>query len=188
MLTFDRFAAESQAVTSVADLNRTMLVRYIEWLNAQQCADGRPWAIASRACVYGALRQLLRWLERCRPGLVGSIEFPFLPFPGRGSDRPPRATLSARQLRAILRACEEDIARMRTARESAAAQRAADRDIPGTLGWVLEQLDQRFGGIIPYHREAQRRGNYWLQAAVRRHGGAKQLGRYLYPRAVSLLP
>jgi hypothetical protein len=188
MLTFDRFAAESHAVMSVADLNRTMLVRYIEWLNAQQCADDRPWAISSRASVYGALRQLLRWLERCRPDLVGSIEYPFIPFPGKGSDRPARVTLSAHQLRAILRACEEDIARMRAARESAAAQRAADRDNPGTLGWVLEQLDRRFGGIIPDKREVERRGNYWLQAAVRRHGGAKQLGPYLYPRAVSLLP
>ena len=159
---------------SVADLNRTMLVRYIEWLNAQRCADGRPWAISSRAAAYSALHQLLRWLERCRPDLVGSIEYPFSPFPGRGTDRPPRATLSARHLRAILRACEEDIARMRTARESAAAQRAADRDKPGTLGWVLEQLDRRFGGVIPDRREVERRGNYRLQAAVRRHGGAKQ--------------
>jgi hypothetical protein len=188
VLTFDRFAAESHAVKSVADLNRTMLVRYIEWLNAQQCADGRPWAISHRGAVYSALRQLLRWLERCRPDLVGGIEYPFIPFPGKGSDRPPRATLSARQLRAILRACEEDIASMRAVRESAAAQRAADRDKPGTLGWVLEQIDQRFGGIIPDRREVERRGNYWLQAAVRHHGGAKQLGAHLYPRAVSLLP
>lgn len=188
MLTFDRFAAESQAVMSVADLNRTMLMRYIEWLNAQQCADGRPWAISSRATVYGALRQLLRWLERCRPDLVGGIEYPFIPFPGKGSDRPPRETLSARQLRAILRACEEDIAQMRAVREAAATERAADGDKPGTLGWVLEQIDQRCGGIIPHRCDVERRGNYWLQAAIRRYGGAKQLGVYLYPRAVSLLP
>ncbi len=188
VLTFDRFAAESQAVMSVADLNRTMLVRYIEWLNAQQCADGRPWAIASRGAAYSALHQLLRWLERCRPDLVGRIEYPFSPFPGRGTDRPPRATLSAHQLRAILRACEQDIARMRASRESAALQRAADGDKRGALGWVLEQIDQRCGGIIPDHRTVESRGNYWLQAAVRRFGGAKQLGVYLHPRAESLLP
>ena len=31
MLVFERFAAESGAVRSVADLNRTTVVRYIEW-------------------------------------------------------------------------------------------------------------------------------------------------------------
>ena len=66
ILPFARFAAESQSLRSVADLDRAMLVRYIEWLNAQRCADGRIWALTTQAAVYGALRQLLRWLERCR--------------------------------------------------------------------------------------------------------------------------
>ena len=77
---------------------------------------------------------------------------------------------------------------MRAARESAARQRAADADKPGTLGWVLEQIDQRHGGIIPDWRTTQASGNFWLQKAVRRYGGAKQLAPLLYPRAVSLLP
>lgn len=188
VLTFDRFATESGAVRSLADLERRMLLRYIEWLNSQQRADDAPWAISTRSAAYSALRQLLRWLERCRPDLVSRIDYPFTPFPGRGSDRPPRATPTARELRDILRACEADIAAVREVRASAAAQRAADGAKPGSLGWLLAEVDQRFGGIVPSSLELQRCGNHPLQLAVRRWGGAKQIEPCLYPRAVSLLP
>ena len=188
VLTFNHFATESGAARSLADLDRRMLLRYIEWLNARQRADGAPWAISTRSAAYSALRQLLRWLERCRPDLVSRIDYPFTPFPGRGSDRPPRATPTARELRAILRACEVDIAAVREVRASAAAQRAADGDKPGSLGWLLVEVDRRFGGIVPSSLELQRCGNHPLQLAVRRWGGAKQIEPCLYPRAVSLLP
>ncbi|HET9820277.1 MAG TPA: hypothetical protein VFQ16_00485 [Burkholderiaceae bacterium] len=188
VLTFNRFAVESGAVSSLASLDRQLLVRYIEWLNAQRRADGTPWAISTRASTYGALRQLLRWLERCRPDLVDRIEHPFTPFPGRGSDRPRRATLTARELRAILQACEVEIAALRQLRASAAEQRAADGDKPGSLGWLLAEVDRRFHGIVPSKLELDRRGNHRMQAAVRRWGGAKQIEPFLYPRAVSLLP
>lgn len=188
VLTFNRFAAESGAIRSLADLDRRMLLRYIEWLNAQQRIDGTPWAISSRSCCYGALRQLLRWLERCRPDLIDRIDHPSAPFPGRGSDRPPRATLTARELRTLLRACEADITALRTARASAAMQRTADADKPGSLGWLLVEVDRRFGGIMPSAVELERCGNHPLQKAVRRWGGAKQIEPYLYPRSVSLLP
>ena len=188
VLIFNRFAAESGAVRSLADLDRCMLVRYIEWLNAQRRADGTPWAVSTRANTYGALRQLLRWLERCRPDLVDRIDHPFAPFPGRGRDTPPRATLTARELRAILRACEADIAAMREMRASAAAQRAVDGGKAGSLGWLLAEVDRRFGGIMPSRLDLEQHGNHQLQIAVRRWGGAKQIEPYLYPRAVSLLP
>jgi hypothetical protein len=56
------------------------------------------------------------------------------------------------------------------------------------LGWLLAEVDRRFGGIVPSKLELDRRGNHRLQAAVRRWGGAKQIEPFLYPRAVSLLP
>ena len=40
ILPFARFAAESQSLRSVADLDRAMLVRYIEWLNASALVRG----------------------------------------------------------------------------------------------------------------------------------------------------
>ena len=98
-----------------------------------------------------------------------SIDYPFIPFPGKGRDRPPRATLSPQQLRAILRACEEDIAAMRAARESAARLRVSEGDKPGTLGWVLTQIEERYGGIIPDRYTIEHKGNFWLQQIGRAH-------------------
>lgn len=188
MLTFNRFAAESGGIASLPDLGRVMLVRYIEWLNLQRRTDGSPWTLATRAAVYGSLRRLLQWLERCRPDLVGAIAYPFSPFPGRDRATLPRATPSAAELRAILHACEAEIATMRAARAAAAAQRAIDSGTPGSLAWFLDQVDCRFGGIVPSALELERPGNHSLKLALQRSGGVRQIEPLLYPRAVSLLP
>ena len=188
MLTFNRFATESGAIASLPDLGRVMLVRYIEWLNRQRRADGSPWTLSTRAAVYGSLRRLLQWLERCRPDAVGAIEYPYSPFPGRGRATLPRATPSAAELRAILHACEAEIAKMRAARDAAAVQRATVDGTPGSLGWLLDQVDRRFGGIMPSALELERPGNHALKLALQRSGGARQIEPLLYPRAVSLLP
>ena len=90
-VTVEHIAYHTAAVAR--GLDRAMLVRYIEWLNAQRCADGRIWALTTQAAVYGALRQLLRWLERCRPDLITSIDYPFSPFPNKAAARASRSTL-----------------------------------------------------------------------------------------------
>ncbi|WP_435477488.1 hypothetical protein [Variovorax sp. ZT5R36] len=186
--TFDRFACESGSPAGLADLHRDLLVRYIEWLNAQRRPDGQPWAKSSRAGAYTALRKLLQWLERCRPGVIHSIEYPFNPFPWRNRDTPPRSKMPAHELRAILRACEADIAQMRNAREAATAQRVADSGKPGTLGWLLQHVDRHCGGIIPTARELSRAGQHAVNRTLSRLGGLKQVEPCLYPRAESLLP
>lgn len=188
ILTFNRFATESGAIASLPDLGRVILVRYIEWLKLQRCADGRPWTLSTRAAAYGSLSRLLQWLERCRPDLVGTIEFPYSPFPGRGRDSLPRVTPSAGELRAILHACEAEIAKMRAARDAAAVQRVTVDCTPGSLGWLLDQVDRRFSGIMPSALELERPGNHALKLALQRSGGARQIEPLLYPRAVSLLP
>ena len=188
ILTFNRFATESGAIASLPDLGRVILVRYIEWLNLQRCADGRPWTLSTRAAAYGSLSRLLQWLERCRPDLVDTIEFPYSPFPGRGRNSLPRVTPSAGELRAIFHACEAEIAKMRAARDAAAVQRVTVDCTPGSLGWLLDQVDRRFSGIMPSALELERPGNHALKLALQRSGGARQIEPLLYPRAVSLLP
>jgi hypothetical protein len=131
---FDRFACETGAITGLVDLHRGLLARYIEWLNAQCRPSGKPWTKSTRSVVYSSLRRLLQWLERCRPGVIASIEYPFNPFPWKNRDTPPPRSLPARELRAILRACEADIAQIRAMREAANAQRAATDGTLNTLG------------------------------------------------------
>ncbi len=186
--TFARFARESGAVGGVGDLHRDLLVRYIEWLNGQCRADGRPWTKACRARTYTTLRTLLQWLERCRPGLIASIEYPFNPFPWRNRDEQPRSAIPPGELRAILKACEADIAAMRARREAATTQPSAADETLGTLAGLLQHLDRHFGGIVPSRRELARPDRHPLRLALARFGGMKQVEPYLYPRAESLLP
>jgi len=181
---FARFACESGAVGSVAGLDRDLLVRYVEWLNGQCRADGRPWTKACRARPYTTLRTLLQWLERCRPGLIASIEYPFNPFPWRNRDEQPRSAIPPEALRAILKACEADIAEMRAKREAVTTQPSAAEETLGTLAGLLQHLERHFGGIVPRTHELA----YPVRSALARFGGMKQVEPYLYPRAESLLP
>ncbi len=186
--TFARFARESGAVGGVADLHRDLLVRYIEWLNGQCRADGRPWTKACRARAYTTLRTLLRWLERCHPGLIASIEYPFNPFPWRNRDGQPRGAIPPGELRALLKACEADIAEMRARREAATTQPSAADETLDTLAGLLQHLHRHFGGIVPGQRELASPDQRPVRLALARCGGVKQVEPYLYPRAESLLP
>ena len=186
--TFERFVSESGAVKNLADVHGSMLMRYVEWLNAQCRPTGQPWTKSSRASALTTLRKLLQWIERCRPGTLGSIEYPFNPFPWRNRDARPRNKMPAGELRALLQACEADIARIRTGRDAAATQRIAETGKPGTLGWLLEEVDQRWGGIVPSWLELSRTGQYSVRLALSRFGGLNQVEPCLYPRAESLLP
>jgi hypothetical protein len=186
--TFVRFAHESGAPESLAGFDRELLGRYVEWLNSRCRADGRPWTIACRARTYTTLRTLLQWLERCRPGRIPSIEYPFNPFPWRNRDGQPRTPIPPCELGAILRACEADIAEMRTRREAATAERSAAEDTLDTLAGLLQYLDRHFGGIVPPTHELVHPSRRPLRLALARFGGAKQVEPYLYPHAESLLP
>jgi hypothetical protein len=83
---FGRFNQETRAAKSLADLQGDILVRYVEWLNARRTARGAPLGKATRSSTYTSLHKLLQWLVRCRPGLVGCIDWPINPFPWRNRD------------------------------------------------------------------------------------------------------
>lgn len=182
--TFDRFVRETQAVHGLSDVNGAMLVRYVEWLNIQCKLDGTPWTKSGRAGPYSTLRKLLQWIERCRPGVIASIEYPFNPFPWRNRDASAREKMPARELRAILHACEADIAQIRAGRLAAGSQRATHGNTPGTLGWLLEYVDRHCGGIVPLSCELMRP----VSKALAQFGGLRQVEPCLYPRGELLVP
>ncbi len=190
--TFGRFVAESRAIGGLADVHRELLVRYVEWLNAQRRPSGKPWTKSSKSGAYTALRKLLQWLQCCRPGVLGDVQYPFNPFPWRNRDTAGHPKLQAEDLRATLKACERDIAQLRALRETAHQERAAahatDADPVKTLGGLLECIDRRYGGIVPAAKVLSRRGHHPVWRGLAKHGGAKRVEPYLYPRAASLLP
>ena len=185
---FCRFVDETAAVVSLADLHGDLLMRYVEWLNSRRRSNGRPWAKSSRASVYSTLRVMLQWLERCRPDLLGGIEYPFSPFPWRNRDARPVPTMSARALGALLKACEKDINDIRARRRAADAQRVGGDGSLSTLGGLLDHIDRNCGGIVPPARELSVAGQYATQQALARFGGLKGVEPCLYPRLEALVP
>jgi hypothetical protein len=141
---FARFVAETHAVQGLADVRSELLARYIEWLNAQRGQDGEPWSKATRYSTYTTLRTLLRWVQRCRPEVLGEIEFPYNPFAWKNRDSRRVEKLSAQTLRAILKACEQDITRVRavrvTANQEMAAASSSEIDSISTRGGLLQVL------------------------------------------------
>jgi hypothetical protein len=189
---FGRFVAETQAVGSLRDVRRELLLRYIEWLNTQRGRDGEPWSKGTRYSTYTSLRTLLQWLQRCRPGLLEEIEFPFNPFPWKNRDVRRIGKLPAQELRAILKACEQDIADLRAMREKAeqamALARASSTGSISTLGGLLQSIVDRHGGIMPPWTTISGPGYASFRRALRKCGGGKHIRLCLYPRAESLLP
>jgi len=186
--TFARFVAETRAVSSLNDIDSVMLVRYIEWLNRQIGHNGTPWRAVTRSSAYYTLRTLLRWLQRCRPHVLGKIVFPQHVFPGKESSKRRLDPLKPDALRAILRACEADIAELRARRdharqEIASAQAGRERTFK-RLGGLLVYIEEHHGGIAPPAMA--------LEARVRRAsdalGGYRALEPCLYPRPESLFP
>lgn len=189
---FGRFIVETAALTSLADVNRALLTRYVEWLNAQRRASGAPWTKSSRSSAYTTLRKLLQWLERCRPGVLGTVEYPFNPFPWRNRDTRPIGKLPTAQLRAILKACERDIQATRTLRARGDAARAdpayQEGDPASSLGALLGAIEGRYGGIIPTWKVLHREGGQAILRGLKKFGGAREVAPLLYPDTDSILP
>lgn len=186
---FGRFVAQTQSVRRLADLDLALLLRYIEWLGQQRTSSGEPWSKSSRSVSYTALRKLLQWLERCRPGLIKPINYPYNPFPGRRREARPRARLAIQQLRSILRACEEDIEHSRTLRLQVAEERNGVQNSKVSLnisrGALLEYIDARCGGIVPSCGSDQ---FLKVRAALAAHGGTRQIAPCLYPTSEVIMP
>ncbi len=188
---FGRFNSETGAVQGLADLKGDILVRYLEWLNAQRTARGTPFGKATSSSTYTAVLKLLQWLARCRPELIRPIDWPVNPFPWRNRDTSGWRTISAALLKDILKACEHDIAeirlmraRGRELREAARAQSASYMTAPGA---VLDYIDQEFDGVLPPTPLLFRTHNHFLRYFTA-HGGVEFLEPYLYPSGRGLLP
>lgn len=188
---FGRFNADTRAVQSLSDVNTALLQRYLDWLNKQCDRSGVPLSKTSRASRYGVLNSLLRWLERCRPGLWPPLHYPVNPFPYKHRETTGYTRLSAEQLRAILAACEQDIAESRALRartKQAIAAAGADEDPRSSLGALLTCIQRRFGGIVPSSTVLCQRGNLRLYRSFARHGGVQGVEAHLYPSRDALLP
>jgi hypothetical protein len=77
---------------------------------------------------------------------------------------------------------------MRAEREAVLAQRKSGSNRPGSLAWLLDEIEERCGGVVPTMHARERPGWHAFAQAVKRHGGLQGVQPHLYPRAESLLP
>lgn len=185
---FLRFTIESGEISSVRDLDSSLLRNYVVWLNAQTKSDGVQWKKSSRYGAYAVLKSLLSWTERCRPGILSKIEYPINPFPWRNRDTPAMERISATKLREILRACEKEVSELRVNRLKAERCQSEEGKKVGSLGWLLKQVNDEFGGVFPDPSQVSKTRKRALQAVIAAHGGLVALEPLLYPRSASLLP
>jgi site-specific recombinase XerD len=188
---FARFAVKTRTVQDLSDVGSDLLLRYIEWLNKQHSDDGEPWSKGTRYSTYMTLRTMLQWLLRCRPGVLGEIEFPLNPFPWKNRDVRRVDKLSAQDLKAILKACERDITDARAIRDEAEKEIAGSRAnatdaIRTSRGDLLRYIDECYDGILPSWTVIHSRGHCPLQQALVRQGYGRRIERCLYPRAEAL--
>jgi hypothetical protein len=188
---FARFVVQTRAVQDLSDVGSDLLSRYIEWLNKQNTQHGEPWSKGTRYSTYMTLRTMLQWLLRCRPGVLGEIEFPLNPFPWKNRDVRRVDKLSPQDLQAILKACERDITDARAVRDGAEKEIAVSRanatdSIRTSRGDLLRYIDERYGGIVPPWTVIHSAGHCPLQQALIRQGSVRRIDRCLYPTAEAL--
>jgi hypothetical protein len=178
------------------DIDAGLVRAFLVWL------DGRPVSVGTRYSLWSTMRSLLRWLERQRPDLVGAdLALPYNAFPRKNALTPARLALEPGDIDAVLAACRMDIEaawRQHTAGQEALARvdraeisrtsklRYLDLDDVGVLMAVIVD---RCDGVIPPQEEMLRAGSGLSRVvgALRRHGGAQNFARYLYPDSRALI-
>lgn len=178
---FARFVSEDGLVVSVDDLTSAMVGRYIAWLDRQVAEQtNQPWSKGSRANVLMQLRQMIDWTKRRHPSRLPSrIDFPWRVWPNRSAD--PRARLGGDDLKAILRACYEEIDEAWDRFEAGRTILATSGPVDGVdpeLCDLVRALARVNDGVLPSRTLAIRSGVNI--SAVNRHGGLRHLGGYLH--------
>ena len=178
---FARFAVEDGHVLSAEDLTTAMVGRYIAWLDRQVGGQtNKPWSKGSRANVLIQLRQMIDWTKRRHPARLPSrIDFPWRVWPNRTADTRPR--LGGENLKAILRACYEEIDEAWGRFEAGQTILATSGPVDGVdpeLCDLVRALARVNDGVLPSRTLAIR--SQVNISAVNRHGGLRHLGGYLH--------
>jgi integrase len=189
--TFARFIADSGGIDASGDLGTEAIGRYIAWLDRQRSNTGEPWSTATRHGRFVYVKMMLVWAMRNRPGrLPAPLRFPHNPFPGRHRTPVPRR-LSAPQLKAILRACYDEIDTVSTCftEGQVILARMADPPVSGRRSdfeRLLQTIHRSGDGVMPRYRSPAIPGESRLP--FDRHGGARKLAQYLHLTVDTLVP
>lgn len=183
-----RFAGDDTGIQSTHDLTTATIGRYIGWLDRQTNRAGEPRSLSGRANLLSHLRQLIEWTKRHHPSrLPQRIDFPFRVYSNRNAQ--PRRRLPEDQLKAILRACYEDIyaawERFELGQRSLRSN-AVPTGSPPELHGLIRGLAAVDNGVMPARLILVAR--HFNMSAIARHGGIRTLAGYLHLTSETLLP
>lgn len=185
---FASFAEYDTNVQSIHDLSTATIGRYIVWLDRQTTRAGVPRSASARASLLSYLRQPIEWTKRHHPSrLPERIDFPFRVYPNRNAQ--PRRRLPEDQLKAILRACYEDIDAAWERFEQGQRSLRSDAVPEGTtaeLHRLIRGLAAVDGGVIPNVLSLAE--HHFSRSAIDRHGGVRMLAGYLHLTTETLVP
>ena len=179
--TFARFATVTDSVHSTRDLTSAALESYIDWLHGERNQrTGNPWTKKTKANLLAQLRQLINWTKRHHPArLPARIDFPYRVYPDRNSE--PRLGVAALQLKAILRACYEEIDEAWKRFEigqSVLASTDAVTDLTAEHCRLLRTVAAVYDGVLPSQNTVLSQGI--TRETIKRQGGLRLLGTYLH--------
>ena len=185
---FARFAKDDAGVQSTHDLSTATIRRYIGWLDRQTNRAGEPRSLSGRANLLSYLRQLIEWTKRHHPSrLPQRIDFPFRVYSNRNAQ--PRRRLPEDQLKAILRACYEDIdaawERFELGQRSLRSDAVPTVSTPELHG-LIRGLAAVDNGVMPARLSLV--AHRFTMSAIARHGGIRTLAGYLHLTSETLLP
>jgi hypothetical protein len=110
----DEMYANGEAITRLDQVDRTMLDRYLAWLELQVVArgkrKGRPYAFSTKKTAFAALKTLLVNRQKRMPASVSpELTFPRNPFPNMNQRIPKREAYSASEQDRIVEALNKDL-------------------------------------------------------------------------------
>lgn len=187
---FARFVADDAMIRQAGDVDTAAIGRYVLWLRK----EGASRAVrGAHAIAFDLLRPLLLWCRRNRPGsLPADLDIPWNAFPGRRANQQPRRRLPADQIKAILRACYEEIdeawARFQHGQEVVRRPQLPPKTLRGQgLDRWIWRISRIEGGLMPDNAALEEHG-IKCSTLVKFWGGSRTMTQYFHIATDTLVP
>jgi len=192
LLLFTRFVVEDGRIQTAGDLTTEALGRYVVWLGRLRSPAGAPLSRSTRAVRFSLLRPLVAWVKRHHPERVSSdLEIPYNPFPRCRDGQRARTRLPEPHLKAILRACYEEIDVAWTRFEQGrtiVASPTLPPPVPrgeGLARW-LWRIHRINNGVVPDTAALVKNGIE--PSTLRRYGSLRTIAQYLHLTSDTMVP
>jgi integrase len=189
---FARFVVEDDHIHTARDLTTEALSRYVAWLGRLRSPTGAPLSRKTRSVRFNLLRPLVAWLKRhCPERIPPDLQLPYNPFPRWRDGERARKRLPEPHLKAILRACYEEIDVAWTRFEHGRAITASPTLPPavvrgeGLARW-LWRIHRINNGVLP--DTAVLKQNGINPTTLRRYGSLRTIAQYLHLTSDTMVP